>query len=48
MRLTNKINWGLWNVPLLFNGFTKLQDIGGIWNTLLYTLIQSIPNMLNG
>jgi hypothetical protein len=38
----------LWNVvPLLFNGCAKLLDIGGNWNTHLYTSIQSIPNMLN-
>ncbi len=38
-----------WNVgPLLFNGCAKLLDIGRNWNTLSYTLIQSIPNMLNG
>jgi hypothetical protein len=35
-------------VPLLFNGCEKLLGIGGNWNTLSYTSIQSIPNMLNG
>ncbi|KAJ8404458.1 hypothetical protein AAFF_G00337250 [Aldrovandia affinis] len=40
---------GLWNVvPLLFDGRVKLLDIGRNWNTLSYTLIQIIPNMLNG
>ncbi len=34
--------------PLLFNGCAKLLDIGRNWNTLSYTPIQSIPNMLNG
>ena len=39
----------LWNVvPLLFNDCAKLLDIVWNWNMLLYTLIQSIPNMLNG
>ena len=33
---------------LLFNGCAKLLDIGGNWNTLLYTSIQSFPNMLKG
>ncbi len=43
------VDCGLWNVgPLLFNGCAKLLDIGRNWNTLLYTPIQSIPNMLNG
>jgi hypothetical protein len=32
----------------LFNGCAKLLDIGENWNTLVYTSIQSIPNMLNG
>jgi hypothetical protein len=31
-----------------FNGCAKLLDIGRTWNTLSYTSIQSIPNMLNG
>ncbi|KTG01964.1 hypothetical protein cypCar_00045787 [Cyprinus carpio] len=40
---------GLWNVgPLLFNGCAKLLVIGRNWNTVSYTPIQSIPNMLNG
>ncbi len=44
-----QIDCGLWNVgPLLFNGCAKLLDIGRNWNTLSYTPIQSIPNMLNG
>jgi hypothetical protein len=30
-----------------FNGCVKWLDIGGNWNTLSYTLIQSIPNLLN-
>ncbi len=39
----------LWNVgPLLLNGCAKLLDIGRNWNTLSYTPIQSIPDMLNG
>ncbi len=43
------VDCGLWNVgPLLFNGCVKLLDIGRNWNTLSYTPIQSIPNMLNG
>ncbi len=43
------VDCGLWNVgPLLFNGCAKLLDIGRNWNTLSYTPIQSIPNMLNG
>jgi hypothetical protein len=48
-RVDQAIAFGLWNVvPLLFNGCAKLLDIGGNWNTLSYTLIHSIPNMLNG
>ncbi len=48
-RVDQVVDCGLWNVGLLlFNGCTKLQDIGRNWNTLLYTPIQSIPNMLNG
>ena len=35
-------------IKLLFNGCAKLPDIGGNWNMLSYTLIQSIPNVLNG
>ncbi len=43
------VDSGLWSVgPLLFNGCVKLLDIGRNWNTLSYTPIQSIPNMLNG
>jgi hypothetical protein len=43
------ISFGLWNVvPLLLNGYVKLLDIGGKWNTLSYTSIQSIPNRLSG
>ncbi len=43
------VDCGLWDVgPLLFNGCVKLLDIGRNWNTLSYTLIQSIPNMHNG
>ncbi|KAM9415983.1 nucleoporin SEH1 isoform 4-T17 [Salvelinus alpinus] len=30
------------------SGCAKLLDIGGNWNKLLYTSIQSIPHMLNG
>ncbi len=33
---------------VLFNGCVKLLDIGRNWNTLSYTPIQNIPNMLNG
>jgi len=41
------VDCGLWDVgPLLFNGCVKLLDICWTWKTLLYTLIQSIPNML--
>ncbi len=48
-RVYQVVDWGLWNVgPLLFNGCVKLLDIGRNWNTLSYTPIQSIPNMLNG
>ena len=37
------VDCDLWNVvPLLLNGCVKLLDIGGNWNTLSYTLIQSI------
>ncbi len=43
------VDCGLCNVdPLLFNGCVKLLDIGRNWNTLSYTPIQSIPNMLKG
>ncbi len=38
----------LWNVgPLLFNGCVKLLDVGRNWNTLSYTPIQSISNMVS-
>jgi hypothetical protein len=48
-RVDKAVDCGLWNVvPLLFNGCAKLLDIGLNWNTLSYTSIQSIPNMLNG
>ncbi len=47
-RVDQVVVCGLWNVaPLLFNGCVKLLDIDRNWNTLSYTLIQSIPNMLN-
>ncbi len=46
-RVDQVVDCGLWDVgPLLFN--VKLLDIGRNWNTLSYTPIQSIPNMLNG
>jgi hypothetical protein len=48
-RVDQAVDCGLLNVvPLLFNGCVKLLDISGNWNTLSYTLSQSIPNMLNG
>ncbi len=48
-RVDQVVDCGLWNVgPLLFNGCAKLLDIGRNWNTLSYTPIQSIPNMLMG
>ncbi len=48
-RVVKVVDCGLWNVgPLLFNGCAKLLDIGRYWNTLSYTPIQRIPNMLNG
>ncbi len=48
-RVDQVVDCGLWDVgPLLFNGCAKLLDIGRNWNTLSYTPIQSIPNMLNG
>ncbi len=48
-RVDQVVDCGLWNVgPLLFNGCAKLLDIGRNWNTLSYTPIQCIPNMLNG
>ena len=47
-RVDQAVDCVLWNVvPLLFNGCDKLLDIGEKWNTLSYTSIQSIPNMLN-
>jgi hypothetical protein len=46
-RVDQAVDCGLRNVvPLLFNGCVKLLDIDVNWNTLLYTSIQSIPNML--
>ncbi len=43
------VDCGLCNVgSLLFNGGAKLLDIGRNWNMLSYTLIRSIPNVLNG
>ncbi len=48
-RADQVVDCGLWDVgPLLFNGCVELLDIGRNWNTLSYTPIQSIPNMLNG
>ncbi len=48
-RVDQVVDCGLWDVgPLLFNGCVKLLDIVRNCNTLLYTPIQSIPNMLNG
>ncbi len=48
-RVDQVVDYGLWNVgQLLFNVCAKLLDIGRNWNTLSYTPIQSIPNMLNG
>ncbi len=47
-RVDQVVDCGLWNVgPLLFNGGAKLLDIVRNWNTLLYTPVQSIPNVLN-
>jgi hypothetical protein len=49
IRVDQAVDCGMWNVvPLLFNDSVNSLDIGGNWNTLLYTSIQSIPNMLNG
>ncbi len=46
-RVDQVVDCGLWNVgPLIFNGCAKFLDIGRNWNTLSYTPIQSIPNML--
>ena len=48
-RVDQAVDCGLWNVvPLFFNDCAKLLNIGRNWNTLSYSLIQSIPNMLNG
>ena len=48
-RVDQAADCGLWNVvSLLFNGCAKLLDIVQNWNTLSYTSIQSIPNMLSG
>ena len=48
-RVVQVVDCGLWNdVPLLFHGCEKLLDIGGNWNMLSYTSIQSIPHRLNG
>ncbi len=48
-RVDQVVDCGLWIVgPLLFNNCVKFLDIGRNWNTLSYTPIQSIPNMLNG
>ncbi len=48
-RVDQVVDCGLWNVgPLLFSVCVKLLDIGRNWNTLSYTPMQSIPNMLNG
>ena len=47
-RVDQAVDCDLWNVvPLLFNGCAKLLDIGRNWNTLSYTSILSIPNMLS-
>jgi hypothetical protein len=41
-RVHPAVDCGLWNVvPLLFNGCAKLLDIGGNWNTLSYTSLDS-------
>jgi hypothetical protein len=49
VRVDQAVDCGLWNVvPLLFNFCVKLLNISTNWNTLSYTSIQSIPNMLNG
>ena len=45
-RVDQAVYSGLWNVvPLLFNGCAKFLDIGGNWNTISFTSIQSIPNI---
>ncbi len=41
-RVDQVVDCGLWNIG------PKLLDIGRNWNTLSYTPIKSIPNMLNG
>jgi hypothetical protein len=47
MELIRLLIVALWNVAsLLFNGCAKFLDIGWNWNTLSYTSIQNIPNML--
>ena len=46
-RVDQDVDCDLWNVvPLLFNGCAKFLDIGGKWNTLSYTSIRSIPNVI--
>ncbi len=48
-RVDQVVDRGLWNIsPLLFDGCAKFLDIGRNCNTLSYTPIQSIPNILNG
>ena len=48
-RVDQAVDCGLWNVvQFLFNGCSKLLDIDGNCDMLSYTLIQSIPNVLNG
>ncbi len=48
-RVDQVVDCGLWNVGTLhFNGCATLLEFGRNWNTLSYTPIQSIPNMLNG
>ncbi len=47
-RVDQVVDYGLWKVgSLLFKGCATLLDVGRNWNTLSYTPIQSIPNMLN-
>ena len=42
------VDCGLWNVvPLLFSRCAQLLDVGGNWNTLSYTLIQSITCLVS-
>jgi hypothetical protein len=46
-RVHQAVDCGLWTVvSLLFNGCAMLLDTAGNWNTLSYTSIQGIPNML--